>query len=162
MQIKPNFLDALMNVTLYPETNYERKGLYGWRKNKAKQTQPVVSLPALSKVEVSNLIQTRSAAQIPTGELLGIFKPGTNQTQFSVAQDKLSSKERVRELFQLDGPVGVVKELLPAAVALMAQVNMNEHIVFRLARFLDERHSCLAGSSAALFHIAFCAGTNDI
>ncbi len=56
----------------------------------------------------------------------------------------------------------MVKELLPTAVALMAQVNMNEHVVFRLDRFLDERHSCLVGSSAALFHIAFCAGTNHI
>jgi len=37
--IKPNFRKAKMNIALYPETNYERKGLYGCRKNKAKQTQ---------------------------------------------------------------------------------------------------------------------------
>jgi len=28
-----------MNIALYPETNYERKGLYGCRKNKPNQTQ---------------------------------------------------------------------------------------------------------------------------
>jgi len=39
MQNKPNFPNAKMNIALYPETNYERKGLYGCRKNKAKQTQ---------------------------------------------------------------------------------------------------------------------------
>ena len=39
MQNKPNFRKAKMNIALYSETNYERKGLYGCRKNKAKQTQ---------------------------------------------------------------------------------------------------------------------------
>ena len=37
--IKPNFPNAKMNIALYPETNYERKGLYGCRKNKPNQTQ---------------------------------------------------------------------------------------------------------------------------
>jgi len=39
MQNKPNFQNGKMNIALYPETNYERKGLYSCRKNKAKQTQ---------------------------------------------------------------------------------------------------------------------------
>jgi len=56
----------------------------------------------------------------------------------------------------------VVEELLPATVALMAQVNMNERIVFWLDGFLDERHACLFRCSAAFFDIAIGAGTNDI
>ena len=39
LQNKPNFQNGKMNIALYPETNYERKGLYSCRKNKAKQTQ---------------------------------------------------------------------------------------------------------------------------
>ena len=56
----------------------------------------------------------------------------------------------------------MVEELLPSAVTLMAQVNMNERIVLWLDGLLDKRHSGLAGGSASFFHVAFCAGTNYI
>ena len=65
-------------------------------------------------------------------------------------------------LFQFYGPIGVVEELLPAVVALMAEVNVNERIAFWLNRFLDKCHTGVFGSSAAFFYIAFGAGTNHI
>jgi len=43
-------------------------------------------------------------------------------------------------LFELDRPVGVVEELLPTVVTLVAEMNVNERIVFWLDRFLDESH----------------------
>ncbi len=65
-------------------------------------------------------------------------------------------------LFQFYGPIGVVEELLPAVVALMAEVDMDEWIVLWPDRLLDKRHTCQLGGSAALFHVAFRAGTNNI
>ena len=50
MQNKPNLLNAQMNVNKVLTKDYENVHLLGRRKNKAKQTQPVVSL--------SNLFQT--------------------------------------------------------------------------------------------------------
>jgi hypothetical protein len=57
MQNKPNLLDARTNVSSAKATNYEQITMNNANKNKAKQT--------------------RSEAEIPTGELLGILKPGT-------------------------------------------------------------------------------------
>jgi hypothetical protein len=65
-------------------------------------------------------------------------------------------------LFQLDGPVGVVEELLPASIALMPKVNMQKGIVSGLYRFSAKRHTGLAGGSAGFFHITLCAGTDNI
>ena len=56
----------------------------------------------------------------------------------------------------------MVEELLPAVVALMSEVNVNERIAFWLDRFLDKCHAGVFGGSAALFHIAFGAGTDHI
>ena len=66
MQNKANFLDALMNVTVFYTKDYENKRLCRCGENKAKQTR-------------SEFIP--KGAKIPTGELLAILKPGTNQTQ---------------------------------------------------------------------------------
>jgi hypothetical protein len=66
MQNKPNLLNAQINVSSVFTKDYQKRS----------------SPRTLQKQSQSNPIQTRSAAQIPTGELLGIFKPGTNQTQF--------------------------------------------------------------------------------
>ena len=51
-----------MNVNLYVIKEYENETAFRVRENKPNQTQ----------------FQTRSEAEIPTGELLGILKPGTN------------------------------------------------------------------------------------
>ena len=56
----------------------------------------------------------------------------------------------------------MVEELLPAVVALMSEVNVNERIALRLDGFLYKRKAGLLGRSAAFFHIAFGAGTNHI
>ena len=63
MQNKPNFMDAKMNVTSVKTMNYEQITTNDANKNKAKQTQPVVTLPAVSKVEPSNLF-TKSQNEI--------------------------------------------------------------------------------------------------
>jgi len=64
--------------------------------------------------------------------------------------------------FQLDGPIGVVEELLPASVAGMAEMNVDKRIVPRLEGFSDKRQTGLLRTLAAFFHIAFCARTNNI
>ena len=56
----------------------------------------------------------------------------------------------------------MVEELLPTVVALMAEMNVNKRIAFRLDGFLDKLQSSLLWRSASLFHVAFRAGTNDI
>ena len=56
----------------------------------------------------------------------------------------------------------MVEELLPAFVALMAEVNMEKGIVLRLYGLSDEYHIGLSWSSAGLFNVAFSTGTNDI
>ena len=56
----------------------------------------------------------------------------------------------------------MVEELLPAVVALMSEVNVNERIALRLDGFLDKCHTGVFGGSAALFHIAFGAGADHI
>jgi release factor glutamine methyltransferase len=59
MRNKPNLLDAQINVSYCFTMNYEQITMNNANKNKPKQT--------------------RSEAEIPTGELLGILKPGTKQ-----------------------------------------------------------------------------------
>jgi len=58
MQNKPNLLNAQMNLSSVKTMNYEQITMNNANKNKPKQTQSVVSLPAVSKVEPSNLLQT--------------------------------------------------------------------------------------------------------
>jgi len=55
MQNKPNFRNDKMNTTFLLTKDYENEIVFMLTKNKPNQTQPVVSLPALSKAEVSNL-----------------------------------------------------------------------------------------------------------
>ena len=56
----------------------------------------------------------------------------------------------------------MVEELLPTAVALMAQVNVDKRIAFWLDGLLDECHPCLAGGSTTFFHVAFRTGADHI
>ncbi len=51
-----------MNVNSFITKDYRKKDDFAVQKNKPNQSQ----------------FQTRSEAEIPTGELLGILKPGTN------------------------------------------------------------------------------------
>ncbi len=54
------------------------------------------------------------------------------------------------------------QELLPASVARMAEVDVDERIAFRLDGFLDKSQAGLLWSSASLYHITFCAGADHI
>ena len=56
----------------------------------------------------------------------------------------------------------MVEELLPTVVTLIAEMNVNKRIAFRLDGFLDKLQSGLRWRSAALSHIAFRARTNNI
>ena len=67
-----------------------------------------------------------------------------------------------RGSLQLNRPVGVVEELLPASVARLAEVNVDERIVLRLGGIADEGESSLLWSSATFFHVAFGAGADHI
>jgi hypothetical protein len=79
MQNKPNLLDTQMNVTIVLTKHYEQITMNNEPK-KQTQTKP-------NKLE-ANL--PPKGAEIPTGELLGILKPWTNQTQFIVSLPALS------------------------------------------------------------------------
>jgi len=65
-------------------------------------------------------------------------------------------------LLQLYGPVGIVQELFPAPVSLMAEVNVDEGIMPGFGRFLNEGHTGLFWGSAAFPDVAFRAGTDDV
>ena len=65
-------------------------------------------------------------------------------------------------LFQFYGPVSVVEELLPASVAVVAEVNVDEWIMSGLYGFFDECHSGVLWSSAAFLDITGCAGTHYV
>jgi len=56
----------------------------------------------------------------------------------------------------------VVEELLPTAVTLMAQMNVDKWITFWLDGFLDKGQSCLPRGAASLFDVAFGTGANDV
>ena len=56
----------------------------------------------------------------------------------------------------------MVEELLPASVALLAEMDANKGIVSWPDRLVDEHYTCLFWSSASLFDIAFCACTDNI
>jgi len=64
--------------------------------------------------------------------------------------------------FQLDGPVGVVEELLPASVAGLAEVDADERIVLGFDGLADEGYSGLLWSSATFYHVTFRAGADHI
>jgi len=65
-------------------------------------------------------------------------------------------------LFQLYRPVGVVEELFPAFVALVAEMDVDEGIVPGLDGLFDEGHAGMFRGMAAFFDVAGGAGTNDI
>jgi hypothetical protein len=65
-------------------------------------------------------------------------------------------------LFEFDRPIGVVEELLPAAITLMAQEDMKKRIMLRFYGLSEKRHTGLSGGSPGLFDITFCAGTDNI
>jgi len=74
-------------------------------KNKAKQSQPVAAKPpchseVLREAGMAKPGQTRSEAQIPTGELLEILRPGTKQNVLAPA--KCSTKPGWRSRAKLE------------------------------------------------------------
>ena len=73
MQNKPNFRSNKRNTTFLLTKDYEQITM---------NNEPIKTNPNKAK-------QTRSEAEIPTGELLGIHKPGTNQTQPVVSLSNL-------------------------------------------------------------------------
>ena len=56
----------------------------------------------------------------------------------------------------------MVEELLPTAVALVAEVNIDERVTFWPDWFFDEFHSGFLGSPTAFFDVAFRAGANNV
>ncbi len=94
--IKPNLRKAKMNVNSLITKDYRKKDDFAVRKNKA-NSKPISEKPKMNVnlyviKEYENVLlrrrgenkpnqsqfQTRSEAEIPTGELLGILRPGTN------------------------------------------------------------------------------------
>ncbi len=83
MQNKANFPDDQMNVNKVLTMDYENKSNCKLCENKA-NTNPIQTQSKPIKANIKpkqtqyKANQSRSEAEIPTGELLGILKPGTN------------------------------------------------------------------------------------
>jgi hypothetical protein len=75
----------------------------------------------------------------------------------------MNSKKRTQfQLLQLDRPISMVEELLPAFVARLAEVNMHKRIVLRPGRDADKREAGLLWGSAAFFNVTLGAGADHI
>jgi len=78
MQNKPNFRSNKRNTTFLLTKYYEQITM---------NNEPIKTNPNKAKQTRSEF--TPKGAEIPTGELLGILKPGTNQTQPVVSLSNL-------------------------------------------------------------------------
>jgi hypothetical protein len=76
MQNKPNLWDTQMTVGSVKTKYYENKRLCRRAEYKPNQTQPVVSLPAVSKVEPSNLLQTHRLSKLFAPAIIQLCRPG--------------------------------------------------------------------------------------
>ena len=56
----------------------------------------------------------------------------------------------------------MVEELFPALVPAVAEMNVDERILFRLYGFLYKVHPCVLWSSTAFVNVAFGAGTDYV
>lgn len=56
----------------------------------------------------------------------------------------------------------MVQELLPASVAFVGQMDVDDRVVFGFYRFPDEFHPCLCGGTPTFFDIAFQTCADDI
>jgi len=83
MQNEPNFPDEQMNINKVLTKVYENNSIWTLGQNEP-NTNPIKpnqsqNKPNMNPKQTQNEPnQTRSEAEIPTGELLGILKPGTN------------------------------------------------------------------------------------
>ena len=65
-------------------------------------------------------------------------------------------------LFQFDGPVGVVEELFPAFVSLVAEMDVDQGVVSRFGGLFDQAHAGVSWRIAALFDVAGGAGADNV
>src|SRR5690606_4984088 len=63
---------------------------------------------------------------------------------------------------ELDRPVGVVEELLPAGVALVGQADVDDRAAARAVGFGDQVHAGLIGGPAAFLDVAADAAADDV
>ena len=73
-----------------------------------------------------------------------------------------SLRETAERSFEFDGPVGVVEELFPGAVAALVDVEGDDGGVFGFDGLVDECHAGFVGWPAAFFDVAFDAGADDV
>ncbi len=86
MQNKANLPNAQMNVSAVKTMNYEQRTMNDANKNKPNtnpiqtQSKPIPQRDTQYAIRDTRYKpnQSRSEAEIPTGELLGILRPGTN------------------------------------------------------------------------------------
>ncbi len=64
--------------------------------------------------------------------------------------------------FQFDRPVGMVEELFPAFVSLVAEVDVDQGVVAGSGGFLDQTHVGVLRGFTALFYVAGRAGADAI
>ena len=86
------------------------------------------------------MIRTSRTCRTGRTKIKGISPPAIRHTQYAIRETIHEIRFTIHEicLLQLDGPVGVIEELLPAAVTLVAEVNMHQRIAPRLDRRFDE------------------------
>jgi hypothetical protein len=73
MQNKANLLDTQVNVSSVKTKDYENEIVFSFSKNKPNQTQPVVSLPALSK-PVPSAVEGVEVSNLPVVSLSNLFQ----------------------------------------------------------------------------------------
>ncbi len=158
MQNEPNFQKSQMFITVILTTNYSEKStLDTW--SKRTQTKPI-----LSRAQPRDLFPLWPAM---AGKIAPLFRVLFTLREVAEAAlrkiiNNQSSIINLKALLQLDGPVGVVEELLPATVARMAEVDVDKRIAFRLDGLSDKGEAGLLWGSASLYHVTICAGADHI
>ncbi len=157
----PISADPKINLTLYSERVYEKYSPLRTVKSKPKQTQfkansnPISAQTNPNKANSNpkrTQFQTRSGAQIPTGGLLGIFKPGTNfrEGQITMSGSELSyqTKLLLRRLCRL--------MVFPAPIehGRTNRCPTGGQAVFVLLPSASKSVPCPLNSTAALFFAA--------
>jgi hypothetical protein len=113
---KPNFAAARMNLSSFKTMNYEQITVNNANENKPYQTQ---SYPK----------RTRSEAEIPTGELLEIRKPGTNpdQTNPPPADSPPPADPDCREIDRLMPMISVRHGAFPVTITVLPKRTYKWH-----------------------------------
>jgi hypothetical protein len=154
MRNEPNFRKSQIFITAVTTMDYNEKSTMDTWSNQT-QTKPI--FPAFAGKIASSFVERPIKTAIRASQRIQ-HKDYYNRPLRSTSglgRDEVSS-------LQLDTPICMVEELLPAFVTRLAKVNVNKRIVLRPDRSADESQAGLLWGSAAFFNVALRAGTDHI